>query len=70
MAHNCPECYALCHCGGDIDDLLLNCEEDINGCTHSDICQYEDEDDFDYDDYEDDSEASAAKPAEPSEAEQ
>ena len=21
MAHSCPECWARCHCGGDIDDL-------------------------------------------------
>lgn len=21
MAHECPECYRECHCGGDIDDI-------------------------------------------------
>ena len=21
MAHNCPECYSACYCGGDIDDI-------------------------------------------------
>ena len=21
MAHTCPECGQLCHCGGDIDDI-------------------------------------------------
>ncbi len=21
MAHDCPECYVQCHCGGDIDDI-------------------------------------------------
>jgi len=21
MAHDCPECWSQCHCGGDIDDI-------------------------------------------------
>ena len=21
MAHECPDCYMVCHCGGDIDDI-------------------------------------------------
>ena len=31
MAHECPECYQLCHCGGDIDDIDFG--EDAS-CTH------------------------------------
>jgi len=34
MAHECPECGQMCYCGSDIDDCLLNCEEDVVGCTH------------------------------------
>lgn len=34
MAHECPDCYMMCYCGGDIDDLLLNYEDDVVGCTH------------------------------------
>ena len=33
MAHSCPDCDQLCHCGGDIDD----CELDLQpgeGCSH------------------------------------
>jgi hypothetical protein len=33
MAHDCPNCYEQCHCGGDIDDI--NFGEDGN-CTHYD----------------------------------
>lgn len=31
MAHTCPECYMICHCGGDIDDIDWG--ESIH-CTH------------------------------------
>lgn len=31
MAHECPECYCLCHCGGDIDDCDFGESEE---CTH------------------------------------
>ena len=31
MAHDCPDCYTQCHCGGDIDDI--NFGEDPT-CTH------------------------------------
>lgn len=34
MAHECPECYCQCHCGGDIDDLLLNEDMFVNRCSH------------------------------------
>lgn len=35
MAHECPDCGFQCHCNGDIDDLLLNYDDDINRCVHS-----------------------------------
>ena len=50
MAHECPDCGSQCHCGGDIDDLLLNDDDDINGCTHcphDKLFEDEDYDDFD-----------------------
>ena len=34
MAHSCPECNSACHCGGDVDDVLFEDEEHIQGCTH------------------------------------
>ena len=34
--HECPDCYSSCHCGGDIDDLLLNSDKYVNHCTHCD----------------------------------
>lgn len=43
MAHSCPDCDQLCHCGGDIDD----CELDLRpseGCSH---CCWEEEEDGD-----------------------
>lgn len=36
MAHECPDCGSMCHCGGDIDDCLLNCDGDVTNCTHCD----------------------------------
>jgi hypothetical protein len=33
MAHECPDCGCVCHCNGDIDDLLLNCDGDVNACV-------------------------------------
>ena len=33
MAHECPECYANCHCGGDIEDMNYGYKTD---CTHCD----------------------------------
>jgi len=43
MAHECPECGQICHCGGDIDDCLNNFDEDVMRCTH--CLGKEDEDD-------------------------
>ncbi len=34
MAHTCPECGQMCHCGSDIDDCLFDFEEDVVNCTH------------------------------------
>ena len=48
MAHNCPECESICYCGGDIDDLLLNDESDINACHHWETCNPEEEYDDDF----------------------
>ena len=25
MAHECPDCYMVCYCGGDIDDIEFDC---------------------------------------------
>ena len=36
MAHDCPVCYSLCFCNGDIDDCCFNFTEDILKCTHCD----------------------------------
>lgn len=45
MAHECPNCYQVCFCGGDIDDLLLNREQDVIWCRHYEQCEFEEEDD-------------------------
>src|SRR5688572_5387398 len=50
MAHECPDCGMQCHCGGDIDDLLLNVERYVNRCTHCEDDRFDDYDDFDEDD--------------------
>lgn len=34
MAHECPDCYCVCHCNGDLDDLVLNYERDVSRCDH------------------------------------
>ncbi len=34
MAHECPECYLVCYCGGDIDDCCNNNPRDIENCKH------------------------------------
>ena len=40
MAHHCPTCGLKCHCGGDIDDLILS---ENYCCEH---CEESDEDDW------------------------
>jgi hypothetical protein len=47
MAHECPDCGYVCHCGGDIDDCVMNSPRDVNKCIHCDgkyDCDNEDED--------------------------
>lgn len=44
MAHECPKCYAKCHCNGDIDDLIFECSHHCNHCPNNE------DDDIDYDD--------------------
>jgi hypothetical protein len=35
MAHSCPDCGCLCHCGGDIDDIDFGDDsEDAMNCHH------------------------------------
>jgi len=48
MAHTCPECGSQCYCNGDIDDLLLDNDEDVEACTCC-VDDYSDADDDDYD---------------------
>lgn len=35
MAHTCPDCGALCHCGGDIDDIQWGEDSpESDACSH------------------------------------
>jgi hypothetical protein len=36
MAHECPNCGMICHCGGDIDDICFSGTSEEFGCTHCD----------------------------------
>lgn len=47
MAHTCPICGAICYCSGDIDDILIDAEDDVLGCTHCN--EYDDFDDYEID---------------------
>ena len=41
MAHSCPDCGCLCHCGGDIDDIDFGDDTpEADECTHCqcDMC--------------------------------
>ncbi len=49
MAHSCPECDQVCHCGGDIDDCILDGDSSQMNCTH--YLQCEKESDYDEDDF-------------------
>jgi hypothetical protein len=52
MAHDCPECYAICHCGGDIDDICWgDASPEAFACKH---CPWDGEPDDFYDYLEDD----------------
>jgi hypothetical protein len=61
MAHECPECYMLCHCNGDIDDIMIDTKESYLRCQHylSPDCAGYDYPDDDYDDYDPQGEARA-----------
>jgi C4-type Zn-finger protein len=58
MAHECPECGMICHCGVDIDDCVMNDDDDVVACVHcvckecgylaSDCDCFEDRDDDDF----------------------
>jgi hypothetical protein len=50
MAHSCPICDQVCHCKGDIDDIIFD-REPKGGCVHykTDGCDGEDDWDDDYD---------------------
>ena len=37
MAHECPECGMICHCLGDIDDIMF----ETDYCEHWKICERE-----------------------------
>jgi coenzyme F420-reducing hydrogenase gamma subunit len=34
MAHECFDCSAVCHCGGDIDDMVMSGTSEELRCTH------------------------------------
>lgn len=48
MSHQCPECYSVCYCNGDIDDCLLNLDADIARCRHCEDADWESILDEDY----------------------
>lgn len=47
MAHSCPICDSLCHCGGDIDDIEMGWTEESDNCQHCDEFESDDYDDED-----------------------
>lgn len=46
MAHECPQCYQACYCGGDIDDCFFEGTKEQLMCGH--CPDDEDENDEDY----------------------
>lgn len=44
MAHSCPVCGCTCHCGGDIDDICFDSNEELDSCTCCDEFEEDDED--------------------------
>lgn len=38
MAHECPECWQTCHCGGDIEDMNWGERSDCT-CCDCDKCK-------------------------------
>ena len=51
MAHECPECYMLCHCGGDIDDCCFSGTKEELYCTCCMDKDNDEEGDEDYDEH-------------------
>lgn len=43
MAHSCPECGLICHCGGDIDDCCFEGTPEERACGHCPIDGYDDD---------------------------
>ena len=44
MAHTCPDCGAACYCGGDIDDIFFDDDNDCNHCLGG---EFDEDGDFD-----------------------
>ena len=44
--HECPDCYAVCYCGGDIDDMMF---DDNQKCTHWRECEADRDESYFYD---------------------
>lgn len=51
MAHTCPECGTICHCCGDIDDIVFDHTEINVACRHWKECEEDDEEYWGEDDY-------------------
>ena len=43
MAHFCPTCGLICHCHGDMDDIVFSDDEIDFACDHCDWCDDDDE---------------------------
>jgi len=48
MAHSCPECGSICHCGGDIDDCCFEGTKEEARCQHCPLDGYDDDNDDDW----------------------
>jgi hypothetical protein len=57
MAHECPTCYYVCHCGGDIDDIQMDGTTEQMNCSHCADEWGDDDEDYTFFDDEDDDEA-------------
>jgi hypothetical protein len=56
LAHSCPECGYTCHCGGDIDDCIIEGTREEARCQHCPDELFGDDDDSDEIEFEDDPE--------------
>lgn len=56
MAHSCPSCDQVCHCGGDIDDIIMDWTPEADRCRHWLQCEDapDDDDDDDFGIFDDD----------------